>query len=283
MSSQLSTDPNPSSTLVMQLFQSSFSLLISGIAIGVSATLLSQLVLNDWKAFIALGPGGTPQTIPGYLKLKVLSIFAIRNPYKPAPIPADLSRRAYVTKIPKRAGPRPDVQGIAPHRQMDQRETGETHQRFRSYLISLATQNPHSLRNGTSCLEKHGLGIFALSPINKTGNCPGEICHVHASDGSMHLTLHPADAQIIIRQGWGQRHPLGQGGWMKRFVPAGFMMVYAPRNEAELKVIEEIVAAACWWVGGVDVHPNKEDREMGLAPTEKRADCLDGPTLALKA
>lgn len=70
---------------------------------------------------------------------------------------------------------------------------------------------------------------------------------------------------------------------MKRFVPAGFMMVYAPRNEAELKVIEEIVAAACWWVGGVDVHPNKEDREMGLAPTEKRADCLDGPTLALKA
>lgn len=70
---------------------------------------------------------------------------------------------------------------------------------------------------------------------------------------------------------------------MKRFVPAGFMMVYAPRDEAEFKVIEEVVAAACWWIGGVDVHANEEKGAIEPARTEKRVDCLDGPTLALKA
>lgn len=69
---------------------------------------------------------------------------------------------------------------------------------------------------------------------------------------------------------------------MKRFVPSGFMMVYAPRDEAELEVVKEIVAAACWWIGGVDVNANgKGGKER--APTEKGAALLDGPTLALKA
>jgi len=269
------------SALATELLQSTAPLVISGILIGISATLLSQLIHNDWKDFIALGPGGTPQTIPGYLKLKMLSIFAIRDPYKPAPIPADLSRRAYLSKVPKRSGPRPEVRGLAPHRQMDQRETGAAHARFRAHLEWLAAAHPRALRSATSCLEKHGLGLFARAPLNLTGHCPAEICHAHASDGSMHLALHPADAQLVIRQGWGQRHPLGRGGWMSWFVPAGFMMVYAPRNDAELEVVKQIVAAACWWIGGVDV--NGEVGSVVPPPTEKTADCLDGPTLALKA
>jgi len=68
---------------------------------------------------------------------------------------------------------------------------------------------------------------------------------------------------------------------MSWFVPAGFMMVYAPRNDAELEVVKQIVAAACWWIGGVDV--NGEVGSVVPPPTEKTADCLDGPTLALKA
>jgi hypothetical protein len=79
----------------------------------------------------------------------------------------------------------------------------------------------------------------------------------------MHLTLHPADAAIVILRGWGERHPLSSGGWLARFVPQGFVMVYAPRTEEEVQIVRKIVAAAVWWVGGVDVDKKfgKEDEE----------------------
>ena len=128
------------------------------------------------------------------------------------------------------------------------------------------------MRHGTSCLEKHGPGLFALQPINKTNHCSGEICHAHPSDGSMHLTLHPADAAVVILRGWGERHPLSSGGWLARFVPQGFVMVYAPRNENEVEIVRKIVAAAVWWVGGVDVDQKfGEDAEEVLTEGEKQA------------
>ena len=90
----------------------------------------------------------------------------------------------------------------------------------------------------------------------------------------MHLTLHPADAAIVILRGWGERHPLSNGGWLARFVPQGFCMVYAPRNEEEVEIVRKIVAAAVWWVGGVDVDLKfGEDAEETLdeRETEVRA------------
>jgi hypothetical protein len=65
--------------------------------------------------------------------------------------------------------------------------------------------------------------------------------------------MHPADAALVLSQAWGERHPLSRGGWLARFVPPGFVMVYAPRNEEEIEIVMCIVKAAAWWVGGVDV------------------------------
>jgi hypothetical protein len=46
-------------------------------------------------------------------------------------------------------------------------------------------------------------------------------------------------------------------------------MVYAPRNDEEVEIIEEIVAAAVWWVGGVDVnHKFSENTEKIRASRE---------------
>ena len=67
----------------------------------------------------------------------------------------------------------------------------------------------------------------------------------------MHLTLHPADAALVIERGWGERHPLSDGGLFGEvWVPRGFVMVYAPRWEGEVGVLMEIVRAGVWWVGG---------------------------------
>jgi hypothetical protein len=64
------------------------------------------------------------------------------------------------------------------------------------------------------------------------------------------MTLHPQDARIVLERGWGERHPLARGGWLSRFVPIGFVMVYAPRDAEELEAVMEIIRAAIWWVGG---------------------------------
>jgi hypothetical protein len=238
--------------------------LLSSILFFLAITISTHLIHRDYAEFKSLGPGGTPSTVPGYLRIKFLGLFALKNPYLPSAMPTWPNRPAYLTKLPKRLGSRPKVRGIAPHRQSDQKASPQIFQALRESILSLATQHPQKLRHGTSCLEKHGPGLFAHPPINRSRHCNGEVCHAHPSDGSIHLTLHPADAAIVLQQAWGERHPLSSGGWLARFVPPGFVMVYAPRNEDEVEVVVGIVKAAVWWVGGTDLEEPLEEKKGRL-------------------
>lgn len=211
------------------------------------------IIHNDYENFISLGPGGTPSTFLGYLKITYLRLFALSNPYKPA----SFNEAIYPTSgyyqraqswLPNRNGPRPTIAGIAPQRQLDQPGCAKMYQALRTALEAVAEKHPEALRIGTSCFEKKGLALFAQKPINAT--CRGEICHVHHSDRSMHMNLHPDDAKVVLENGWGERHPLARGGWMKAYVPREFVMVYAPRDRAELDVVCRIIEAAGFWVCG---------------------------------
>jgi hypothetical protein len=216
------------------------------IVLVLAAALLSALLhlYTDYKAFLALGPGGTPSTITGYVRTKTLSLFALRNPYLPNP--ATQREQGYLRQLPARVKPRPVTRGIAPHRQVTQRASPALYQRLAAELCALVTADPERLVLGTSCFEKHGTGLFSRSPVRRT--CGGEICHAHPSDGSMHMTLHPADARVVLEAGWGERHPLARGGWFEKFVPEGFVMVYAPRGEEDVEVLLRIVEAGAWFV-----------------------------------
>ncbi|KAI4844368.1 hypothetical protein E4T44_06229, partial [Aureobasidium sp. EXF-8845] len=113
---------------------------------------------TDYKRFIALGPGGTPQTIVGYCKVKALSMLALRNPYAPPKIPWSMvQKEGTISSLPNRKGPRPSTFGIAPHRQIDQKPTQGMYEKLASALHSIANDNSHLLE-GTSCFEKHGTG-----------------------------------------------------------------------------------------------------------------------------
>jgi len=51
-------------------------------------------------------------------------------------------------------------------------------------------------------------------------------------------------------------------------------MVYAPRTEAEVDTVRKIVAAAAWWVGGVDVDEKfgvEEEETISEAEKEEQA------------
>lgn len=209
------------------------------------------IIHNDFVNFVNLGPGGTPSTFLGYLKITYLRLFALSDPYTPASLsekiypPTGYYERAQ-SWIPNRRGPRPKIAGIAPQRQLDQPGCAKMNQMLRTSLENLALKHPDTFRIGTSCFEKKGLALFARNPINVT--CRGEICHVHDSDRSMHMSLHPDDAKVVLEKGWGERHPLARGGWMKAYVPREFIMVYAPRDRTELDVVCRIIEAAGFWV-----------------------------------
>ena len=180
-----------------------------------------------------------------------------------------------------------------------------------------ADAQPSHLRLGPSLIEAHSTALFAVSHTLVTGSdtvsrstrsaqfpCAlarrflssvrGELAHVHCSniapaenaelDGSLHVTLNPDDAALVVEQGWGELHPLAgfpsySGFWMgwpawladlrwfsmrsARWwtstsvptaadgkiakavgLPPSYCLVYSPRNEDEAKVINDIVRAA---------------------------------------
>jgi hypothetical protein len=224
-------------------------------------------VHKDYRAFLSLGPGGTPMTPLGYLKIKLLSLICLRDPLRPIAIPPHFRpQKGYFAEdaLPHRTGSKPVIQGIAPQRQQTQRSGEGIYGCLVQKIKALAADPRNQLMERTSCFEKNSSGLFTSIPITRT--CGGEICHAHPSDGSMHMTMHPADANLMIAHGWGERHPLARGGWCRRFVPREFVLVYAPRNEDEVEVMTKIIAAGIWWVSGIDVNGEEE------GPRRKSAD-----------
>lgn len=225
---------------------------------------------KDYHAYLALGPGGTPATISGYLRVKTLSFFTLRQPHLPGPTPAHLlNTSGHLIQLPSRGFPRPNTRGIAPHRQTTQRASKMLYAQLAASIQQMGIGNP-AFELGTSCFEKHGTGLFSLSPVKRT--CRGEICHAHPSDGSMHMTLHPADAQIVMEAAWGERHPLARGGWFERFVPGGFVMVYAPTKQEDVETLMRIVEAAALWVSGMEIGKGgleEEKKDSGYVSGEE--------------
>ena len=232
----------------------------------ISLIPISLFIYNDYQNFLNLGPGGTPSTPLGYLKLSWLRLWALRDPYTAPKGREDFLPSRGILKrgqFPYRCGIRPQVVGIAPQRQIDQ--TGHVHlyHALRKTIGKIAFDHSKEFGTERSCIEKHGLALFARHPVNTT--CQGEICHIHDSDYSMHMALHPEDSKVVLDKGWGQRHPLAwRWGFVKMPVSPDFVMVYAPRgtyelltisslpaksriDEDELRIVSKIIGAAIWY------------------------------------
>lgn len=90
------------------------------------------------------------------------------------------------------------------------------------------------------------------------------------------MTLHPADAKLVLENGWGERHPLARGGWCRRFVPREFVLIYAPRDEDEVEIMMRIVAASVWWVSGVDVNGDESGPRRRSADVAAVSKAMEG-------
>jgi phospholipase/carboxylesterase len=143
-------------------------------------------------------------------------------------------------ELPARAGDRPDVQFRIPQSQLSDLSPQHVQDALWQRISALP-----GLSSGQSRISVPGArGLWAddatgpddafLVPAAK------EFAHQHPShDGSLHLALPRALAGDAVAKGWAQVHPLAG----VRLSP-GFLMVYGPRDEAELEVVWSLVKAA---------------------------------------
>ena len=201
--------------------------------------LATAWVVRDYRGWVALGPGGLPHTPRGWLTMAVLRARAWR--FDPFDTKGLTGTGHLADPLPVRPGPRPRVAHYPiPHRQLDQFPDPQFTPALT--IASFAASRP-AVTVRQSYFEKHNDAAFAAPgrPIHADGQVSGgEIGHIHA-DGSLHVVLAPADAAQAIEHRWGQAHPAeGRAAGL----PPTYVLLYAPRNPAEVAVAEQLLDAA---------------------------------------
>lgn len=140
----------------------------------------------------------------------------------------------------RRAGARPETTTRNPHTQLSQNAPRELQERVFAFASSLA-----GVVVGPSFVSVPGARAFHLPEC--TGSSRGcfmvehEFAHLHPpTDGSLHMSLPPAIVDAVIANGWAERHPLAG----KHGLPDNIVMVFGPRDERELVVVQELVRAS---------------------------------------
>ena len=214
----------------------------------------------DYTAYLALGPGGLPHNVLGWLASSLARALLCRETLntavyaRPGPRPGGF----LVRPLLPRHGPRPALgRHPIPHRQTNQIPPRHIVDAVESAILEIHADYPSSTELRTSVLMKTGVALFVLPAAASAGPGParGELAHVHASreaaDGSLHVILAPRDCAEVIDKGWGERHPCA-GALGGRLLPAEYLMVYAPRDRAEVAVVRGIVEAAVRAALGVE-------------------------------
>jgi len=144
----------------------------------------------------------------------------------------------YIAK--KRSGPRPRTTPTNPHTQLDQNAPV----RLQEEVFLLAHGLP-GVVVGPSHVSVPGARAFHLPACSRPADdgfmLEREFAHLHpASDGSLHMSLPPDIVDAVIANRWAEYHPLAG----KHGLPRNIVMVYGPRDEAELEIIGALVRAS---------------------------------------
>jgi phospholipase/carboxylesterase len=140
--------------------------------------------------------------------------------------------------LPVRSGARPDVSWSIPQEQRSDNSPRHVRERLLDRVLALpgvtARQSAISVPGASGFMVERDvrapLDAFLVPQA-------GEFAHLHPEhDGSLHVALPPALARDAITKGWGRAHPLA-GIRLAR----GMVMIYGPRNDAELDVVTGIL------------------------------------------
>lgn len=143
-----------------------------------------------------------------------------------------------LASIPSRAGTRPETTATNPHQQLSQTAPPD----MQEALFQRAAALP-GVTVAPSRISVPGARAFWLDPGLAKGPPEAfmigrEFAHIHpAYDGSLHLMLPLPVTERVIQRGWGEVHPVARMG----LIPANAVMIFGPRDAAELDVVWAIV------------------------------------------
>ncbi|KAK1476949.1 hypothetical protein CTAM01_15300 [Colletotrichum tamarilloi] len=233
----------------------------------LATPLLLWAAYRDYRAYIALGPGGVPHNALGWLLVTLgLRPFALSKSSATwtGDYP-DHGSHAEIRDLPERKGERAELGGIVPHRQLSQHAPEKMRGFIENLFANAVTQNPSLLTTKLSLYERNNPALFLhpqiLSSLSSSSSSTpviarGEIAH-HHTDLSIHLYLSPADAKLAIQKRWAERHRLSlpKGSFLanRLHLADSYLMVYGPRDEEEMEVLAELLRC------GVRFMTGKED------------------------
>ncbi len=150
--------------------------------------------------------------------------------------------------LPERAGPAPEVSVTTPQQQESQNAEPALQEALYDRLVRL-----EAVTSAPSAVSVPGARGFVLAPADARGPDDAfmlptarEFAHLHPEhDGSLHVALPTALAFDALAKGWAVAHPLGG-----IHVAPGVVMIFGPRDDAELDVVTGIVAAGHAYASG---------------------------------
>ena len=191
------------------------------------------------------GPAGyRPRSVPGspfFARVSTSEVdkWAKKRPPRAARRASADHHRAMT--LPRRAGSRPATTPTNPHTQLDQQPTDSTQ---RELLAATVFGLPGVVERPSRISVP---GARALCLAEAAAGPPDafmvedEFAHLHPEpDQSLHMMLPPDLATEAIDAGWAEQHPVARRG----LIAANAVMVYAPRDDAERAVVEELVRAS---------------------------------------
>jgi hypothetical protein len=146
------------------------------------------------------------------------------------------------SSLPTRTGERPRTTPTNPHTQLDQQPSDL---RWVDELARRVFSLPGVVEE-PSRISVPGARALVLGPGEPTGPPEAflidrEFAHLHpAPDHSLHAMLPTETVDEAVAAGWAEPHPVALRG----LIPSTAVMLYAPRDEAELEVIESLVRAS---------------------------------------
>jgi Family of unknown function (DUF5519) len=151
--------------------------------------------------------------------------------------------------LPQRAGSRPRTTPTNPHTQLDQQPSDA---RPAEELARRVFALPGVIER-PSRISVPGARALTLA-AGEPGGPPEaflidrEFAHLHPPpDRSLHAMLPPDIVSEAVDAGWAEPHPVARMG----LIPATAVMLYAPRDESEVDVIEKLVQASHAFAGGM--------------------------------
>jgi hypothetical protein len=169
--------------------------------------------------------------------------------------------------LPRRSGIRPHTHKGLPHQQLDQQPPGDTIRlQLAERVVAL-----EGVAEAPSGISVHGARALVLREV--TTSPPGafmvgrEFAHMHPSpDQSLHITLPERRAREAIQAGWAEFHPLVEAG----LLPPTVVMVYAPRDEAELTVVSGLVRESYQFARGQEPGADVESADAASDGSRRR-------------